>query len=682
MKTNTVTITFLSMIFFIISCADHSQKHETMSIIKETTIKETISLLKEKHPHAKTIRIERGVSQVAGFWTGTDGSEEEFRDFCLSDFAATEEEQKELFDKLSVNFEIIHGYFHQMNRSLTEPLHLDYGPVTDIDVIFGSYSPSAHLFEDLFKNKVAFITLLNFPFYTLEEKNDAANIWTRLDWAYARMGDVFTQRVPPAILQKASVVSTAADNYISEYNIMMGKLIDNDKKILFPENMKLITHWGLRDEIKSNYGQPGGLEKQEMIYQVMKRIIDQSIPGKVINNADLQWNPFENKVFENGNEIHLSPEPDTRYVHLLNNFKSMKEIDPWSPYYSNYISRKFDRDMEISQKQIEDLFVEFVSSPQTRKVADMIRTRLGRELQPFDIWYDGFKPRSNYSPEKLDKIVNKKYPSKDAFEKDIPNILVKLGFSFNKAAEISSRISVDASRGAGHAWGAAMRGDKSHLRTRIGKDGMDYKGYNIAIHELGHNVEQTITLYDVDHYMLHRVPNTAFTEAVAFIFQTKDMELLGLKSEDTDQQHLQNLDLFWGVYEIMGVSLVDMEVWKWLYQNPDVTPGQLKEKVIEIATKVWNNYFASVFGISDQPVLAVYSHMISYPLYLSAYPLGHLIEFQVEEYIGNKNIAQELHRMLVAGSVTPQHWMKLAVGSELSVKPMLNAVDKAIEVLK
>ena len=59
----------------------------------------------------------------------------------------------------------------------------------------------------------------------------------------------------------------------------------------------------------------------------------------------------------------------------------------------------------------------------------------------------------------------------------------------------------------------------------VGKEGMDYKGYNIAVHELGHNVEQTITLQDVDHYMMHGVPNTAFTEAWAFVFQKRDLAL-------------------------------------------------------------------------------------------------------------------------------------------------------------
>jgi len=32
--------------------------------------------------------------------------------------------------------------------------------------------------------------------------------------------------------------------------------------------------------------------------------------------------------------------------------------------------------------------------------------------------------------------------------------------------------------------GAEMRSEKAHLRTRVEKTGMNYKGYNIAIHEM------------------------------------------------------------------------------------------------------------------------------------------------------------------------------------------------------
>ena len=65
---------------------------------------------------------------------------------------------------------------------------------------------------------------------------------------------------------------------------------------------------------------------------------------------------------------------------------------------------------------------------------------------------------------------------------------------------------------------------------------MDYKGYNIAVHEMGHNVEQTFSLKKMDHWLLNGVPNTAFTEAIAFVFQAKDMELLGLAAPEQSAQ--------------------------------------------------------------------------------------------------------------------------------------------------
>jgi oligoendopeptidase F len=228
-----------------------------------------------------------------------------------------------------------------------------------------------------------------------------------------------------------------------------------------------------------------------------------------------------------------------------------------------------------------------------------------------------------------------------------------------------------------------MKGDQAHLRTRIGSKGMDYKGYNIAIHELGHNVEQTITLYDIDYYMLNGVPNTAFTEAVAFLFQSKDLKLLGKEanSRNEESEALAALDNCWSAFEIMGVSLVDMYVWQWLYENPDANPKELKEAVVKIATDVWNKYYYPVMGIKDSPILAIYSHSITSPLYLANYPVGHLIEFQVEQYIKDKNFAEEITRVLLQGRIIPQAWMKGAVGTEISGQPTLEAVKKALKII-
>jgi hypothetical protein len=149
-----------------------------------------------------------------------------------------------------------------------------------------------------------------------------------------------------------------------------------------------------------------------------------------------------------------------------------------------------------------------------------------------------------------------------------------------------------------------------------------------------------------------------------------------------EKAHLQALDNLWQCYEIMGVSLVDINLWRWLYENPNATPAQLKEATISIAKDIWNKYYADVFGSTDEPILAVYSHMISNPLYLSAYPMGLLIDFQLEQYIAGKHFANEIQRIFEQGSIIPQLWMNGAVGSPLSIEPTLSAAEKAISVVK
>ena len=226
-----------------------------------------------------------------------------------------------------------------------------------------------------------------------------------------------------------------------------------------------------------------------------------------------------------------------------------------------------------------------------------------------------------------------------------------------------------------------MRNDVARLRTRIGENGMDYKGYNIAIHEFGHNVEQTITMNDVDFYMLSGVPNTAFTEAVAFLFQKRDLELIGLQNPNPEDGYFEALATFWNSYEIMGVSLVDIQVWEWLYENPNATPAQLKNLLFN-CKDVWNKYYAEVLGGEGETLLAIYSHMIDNPLYLPNYPIGHLINFQIEQQVKGKSLANEMDRMYTQGSIVPQIWMKNAVGSPISIEPLLSATSEALKALK
>ncbi len=640
-----------------------------------TTVADTLI---RAHGEMNRFRIERGVQQVASLWHQSDGSEADFEDFCKTHFIGDETELEVLFTKLSRYLEVVSGNFNKMILQLNEPLDLDMGEITAIDEMFGAYNPGSHVTEDFYNNKIAFIIALNFPFYSLKEKTDLGRGWTRQQWAYTRMGDLFTSRVPPELYQALYRAGTEANTYIQSYNIFMGKLVDSAMNTYFPEDLRLITHWGLRDELKAHYNKPTGLVKQQMIYQVMQRIIDQSIPEAVINKNEYQWDPYKNQVYKDGRPIESRREPDTRYSYWLNNFRAMKDIDPYQPNYPNYVDRNFELEMEIPYADVEKMFVDFISSPVIRDVGQLVRERLGRDLQPFDIWYSGFKSRSSISEEELNRIVNAKYPSREAFEKDLPNILMKVGFTPDKAADIASKIQVDASRGIGHAAGAEMKSEKAHLRTRIDPEGMNYKGYNIATHEFGHNVEQTLSLQDVDYYILNGVPNTAFTEALAFMFQKRDLELLGIRDNDPDKEKMLALDNAWAAYEIMGVSLVDMYTWRWMYEHPDATPAQLKDAVITIAKDIWNRYYADVFGSKDEPILAIYSHMIYRTLYLPAYPVGHLIDFQLEQFMQGKNFADEVQRIFTLGTVVPQEWMQQAVGSGISGNATLEAAAKAV----
>jgi len=657
---------------------------EKAGMVTEAIITGVINGLTEKYGNENAERIKSGVRRAAGLWQPEDGGIEEFETFCTKHFIASEDEQEQVFKKLSRNFEIIRGHFNKIELDLKEPLDLDTGEIHPIDQIFGGYDPSAHLDDDFYRNKIAFIAALNFPFYSLEEKEKLGPGWSRKQWAYARLGDYYAARVPAELRQRYSEINNNAHLYISEYNIYMGSVVNDKDEKLFPGDLVLLSHWNLRDELRTHYGAPGGLEKQRMIYQVMKRIISQEIPREVINSGKLDWNPFQNKVYRDGKEVNVNPEPDTRYQLILDHFRASRAMDSYyPPGMETFIKRAFDGGMEVRQPEIEELFIKFISSPLAKKTAALIRSRLNRDLEPFDIWYNGFTPKSGVSEEKLNEITRQKYPMAKALEYDLPNILLKLGFSREKADFLASRIVVDDARGSGHAWGPSMRSEKAHLRTRVPDDGMNYKGYVIAVHELGHNVEQLISLNDVDYYMMEGIPNSAFTEALAFIFQKQNLDLLGMKETDPDKDYLMALNTFWNAYEIMGVSVMDMRAWKWLYEHPEADARQLKEAVIRIAKEVWNDYYADVFGgIKDEPIFAIYSHMVHYPLYLSGYAYGEAIKFQVVQYIEGKDFGSEIERMFSLGRLTPNLWMKNAVGKEISIDPILEAAEEALKHIK
>ncbi len=693
MSSTPSSIRFLLLAPFVLALAPVFLPAQNALSVSPEALQKLQEELISRHGGPHLARIERGLAQAARLWRSEDGDAAVFAEFAREHFITRPEDLEAAFLRFQKVLEETDGHLNEIARELRGPTDLDTGPLLAIDRIFAGMDPWAHLVDDLFASKAAFVVLLNFPVTTLAERLERGKDWTRRQWAEARLAQRFSKRVPAAVNQAISKASADGDAYIAEYNIWMHHLLTEDGKRLFPSGLRLISHWNLRDELKARYAEPEGITKQALIAKVMDRIITQTIPRAVINNPRVDWLPGSNAVRSAPAETvepnapagssdpapRADREPDTRYAHLLATFHAARKADPFSPAAPTLIARRFEEMREMPEDRVVKLLEAILTSPLVPRVARRIEERLGRKLEPFDIWYNGFLARGKHAEADLDAGVRRRYPDPGAFHADMPRILTALGFTPERAGMLAGRIAVDPSRGAGHAMPAMRRGDRPRLRTRFEKDGMNYKGFNVAIHELGHNVEQVFSLYHVDHTLLAGVPNNSFTEALAFVFQERDLELLGLEKPDAGSERMRTLNAFWQTYEISGPALVDIRIWRWMYDHPNGTPAELRESTLAVARDLWNRHYAPVLGGADGVLLGVYSHMVSLMMYLPDYPLGHLIAFQIEEHMRGKNLGAEVERMASYGSVAPDLWMEHATGKPVSAEALLQATERALK---
>ena len=424
---------FLFIFAVMTACSSPSVKKESVQtslFIGDAIQKSAIDSVKSAHPEVNLHLLEKGVKHAASLWRKEDGTPEEFVTFSCKNYLSDPAERKSVFNKISFYFESLYGNFNEITLDLKKVLDESVGKIAETDRMFGNYSVYSHLQEDFYSNKIAFVIALNFPYFTLAEKEELGPGWSREEWAMARLGDMFVSRVPAELSQAMTTATGNAEMYIAEYNINMGKLRTDDNRQLFPDGMVLLSHWNLRDELKADYAdREKGPEKQEMIYQVMQRIINQEIPAVVINNPEYEWAPYSNKVTKSSEPVDAKSEPDLRYSHIIDIFRAARAIDAYNPEMNSAILRKFSMEMEISQEEVESLFDSYLSSPALLAVGRIIRERLGRDLKPYDIWYNGFKSQGTISEDMLSSKTSKLYPNPAAFKSAMPSMLKKLGWS-------------------------------------------------------------------------------------------------------------------------------------------------------------------------------------------------------------------------------------------------------------
>ena len=613
-------------------------------------------------------RATAGVNRVAKRWQEVDGDGEAFQSFCEEHFVSTEEEKSRLLDRFESAMGSIGGHLYEIRRHLRKWTDLRGDEMPSFDNTAAMFDPCPDLSDQFYKQKIAFIALLNFNRPNLATMLEDGGNWTTDAWAEARIGRAFGPRIPAEVNDRARELEHDADMFVSEFHVPVGCMVDVNGKTWFEKERKLIAHWIIREEIKAGYTQDGGLEKQRALSWVMCRHIDGTIPTRVMNSTcEGKWSPQENTIDGDVAKDVIGP---VRYEHLCIHRSIAEDYDNYYDEHPSAIARKFDLEREIPEETVEALMIELLEAPIRGDIATYMESIVGRPLEAFDIYLEDIDDGA--SAAELDEKVTAKFKDEIEFQTKLPETLRGLGYTDEDAEFLGSRVNVEIARGAGHAMRPGIPEYHAWLRTNRLDDRLGWDGFDTAMHELGHNLEQLISTHFVPRPLLRNVPNTACTEAFAFLYQNKAREVVGLPEDDEEKAFaIASVEGLLAACQIAGPSLVELYTWRWLYEHDEATPEQLRDQMLSIARDVWDKYFKSHFGEDPYHILAAYQHMVGYPLYLPDYTIGHVISHQIKSHMRGKGLAAETKRICSIGRLTPDQWMKEAVGSSISASQLI-----------
>lgn len=634
--------------------------------------------LVKRHGDGERSRIERGVRQVAARWQECDGTPAQFQSFCTDRFVPAGTDLDRLVERLESALEQVHGHLYEMRRTLRRHSDLAGDEFAGVDDMLATFDPAPDLAEQMYRQKLAFLALLNLPRETLATMLRDGPNWDHAHWAAVRIAQSFDARIPAALADRARHVGHAASQWVARHHIPVGTLVDSSGTRWYAPDRTLLTHWLVREEIKAQYNDANGLPRQRALAAVLGRAIDGRVPLAVMDRSDSRdWDPQTGTL--GGSPIGADVVGLARYEHWTEQFHLAQEFDAHHPEHPTAIARKFELAREMSEHEVEQLLTDLLDHPARIELAGFLRARLGRDLEPFDIYFDDVAEARSAS--ELDAAVTARFPDEKAFEHALPQVLRGLGFSAGDADFLGSRIRVEIARGSGHAMRPRLPEYGAWLRTSRLKDRLGWDGFDTAMHELGHNLEQLCSTFFVPRPALRNVPNTACTEAFAFLYQSLGKRVLGMDDGSAaDRAYaIDSIQTMLSACQIAGPSLLELHAWRWLYANPHADAAALRTEVLAIASRLWKRFYQRDFGADQNHLLAAYQHMIAHPLYLADYTIGHVMSHQIRSFMRGKDIAAETRRITSIGRFTPDLWMKRAVGSGVSPLPLAEASGQAIK---
>lgn len=640
-------------------------------------------------------RLAAGLDRVVERWTPADGDDAALEGFCRAHFVTDPHQRRLLVERLEAAFDTLHGHLYEIQRSMRWWTDVRVEEVKAVDDVLATFDPAPDLSEQLYRQKLAFVALLNLDRPELREMIEEGPAWSVEHWVEVRLAQSLGPRIPSELNDLSRQVHHEAQRFVSSFHVPVGGLVDQrGERVMADPDRALLAHWLVREEIRGRYNDPQGLHAQRALARVMGRHIEGTIPkalmaGRVAPadaagpeasaSARPRWDVFANTLDGRMADELVGP---ARYRHLLAHRDLAFRFDAHHPQHPSAMARKFELQREIPEEEVVRLMTELLESPVRRELAGLLRRKLGRPLEAFDIYFEDLD--ETRPAVELNAAVRRRFGDEKAFQAMLPTILRELGFSGADADFLAQRITVQISRGSGHAMRPALPEYPAWMRTSRLVDELGWDGFDTAMHELGHALEQVISCSFAPRPTLRGVPNTACTEAFAFLYQSLGRRVLGLIDPAREEHSfaIDSVQTMLTACQIAGPSLLEIRLWHWLYEHRelegDAGAEALRDAAVAIADELWERFYAVDFGPDSNHLLAAYQHMIHHPLYLADYTLGHIISHQIRSHLRGRDLATETRRICSIGQVTPDLWMRKAVGGPISVEALVRDAGEAL----
>ena len=359
-------------------------------------------------------------------------------------------------------------------------------PMIPLDGLLAAHDPSAHLVDDLFGGKVAFAVLLNFPLTTLEERLRDGDRWTRREWAEARLANRFARRVPAEVNQAIAKAGADADLYVAGLQPLRPPRRSPAGERLFPKGKRLLSpleparraegavRGGGRARAPAGAREGDGAHRQP------------DDPGRRRERSGRGLEPGHQRRDprprgdDRGRPRPRAPRSPPRASPTRATRASSRTSAPRAPRTPTRPRRprcwraSSTSTVRSPSARAVALLEAVLGAPEIPRVARRVSTRLGRPLEPFDVWYAGFRPRSDHTEAELDRDAREPLPGRGRLREGPAGHAARARLLAGEGPLLAERIAVDPARGSGHAHGggAARRPRPPAHAHRAGRDGL------------------------------------------------------------------------------------------------------------------------------------------------------------------------------------------------------------------